>query len=133
MDRSELNRATLEKNSIFFFQKKGEYGQLPAHANSLRDALLDFECTLSARLSFYYDDEFEDHEMLYSVMDKLFMSNSERASIVHLIQTYRQIKHDAQKLDDGYDREAEWVKFYEKNFLDKLCNEFELTDQDSRR
>ncbi|RYP58719.1 hypothetical protein DL769_008828 [Monosporascus sp. CRB-8-3] len=133
MDLRELDRATLEKNSIFFYEKRGEYGQVPAHVNSLRDALLDFGCTLSERLSLYDDDQFEAHEMLHSVMDRLFVSNSERDSIVHSIQKYRKMKHDAQKLDDGCDREAEWVKFYEKNFLDKLCDEFEITDQDSRR
>ncbi|RYP04145.1 hypothetical protein DL764_004644 [Monosporascus ibericus] len=134
MPSSKLNRRALEENSIFFFEKNDEYGQVPAHVSSLRDALLDFECTLPARLSFYDEDEFEDDEMLRSIMDKLFGSDSEeRASTMHSIKMYREMKHDAQILDNGCDREAEWVKFYEKNFLDKLCEEFVITDQDSRR
>ncbi|RYP90119.1 hypothetical protein DL770_003741 [Monosporascus sp. CRB-9-2] len=135
MPSPKFNRATLEENSIFFFEKKDKYGLLPAHVNSLRDALLDFECTLPARLSFYdeHEHEFEDDETIRSVMDKLFVSDSERASIGRSIKTHRDMKYDAQRLDNGCDREAEWVKFYEKNFLDKLCDEFVITDEDSRR
>ncbi|RYP74360.1 hypothetical protein DL771_003027 [Monosporascus sp. 5C6A] len=128
-----LNRETLEESSIFFFEEKGKYGHVPAHVSSLRDALLDFECTLSARLSFYDEHEFEDQEMLRSVLPKLPVSESEHPSIVHSIEAYRRMRQDAQRLDSGCDREAEWVKFYEKNFLDKLCEEFVITDQDSRR
>ncbi|RYP41662.1 hypothetical protein DL767_000867 [Monosporascus sp. MG133] len=132
MDR-KFNRVTLEENRIFFFETIGEYGQMPAHVNSLRDALLDFECTLPTRLSFYDEDEFEDTAMLHSVMNKLFVSESERASIEKSVKTYRDMKREAQRLDNGCDREAEWVKFYEKNFLDKLFDEFVITDEDSRR
>ncbi|RYP52229.1 hypothetical protein DL768_002548 [Monosporascus sp. mg162] len=132
MDR-KLNRAKLKENGIFFFENKDEYGQMPAHVNSLRDALLDFGCILPARLSFHNEHAFEDREMLRSVMNKIDPSESERAFIVDSIKTYQDMKHDAQILDSGYDREPEWVKFYERNFLDKLCNEFVITDQDSRR
>ncbi|KAI0133807.1 hypothetical protein BJ170DRAFT_175778 [Xylariales sp. AK1849] len=133
MGSRKLDRASLEKNKIFFFEEKGAYGQVPDHVNSLRDALLDSACTVSTRLSFYDEDEYEDPELLRSVLSKLYMRAPERDSIEQSILTYKDMKKNAKDLDYGQDREAEWVSFYDENFLTKLRKEFEITDKDSRR
>ena len=125
-----MNRDDLERCGIFFFDEPGQHS-IPAHIDTLRSTLLDFDCTVSERLGIYQEDEYEYSSDLIAVFSKFPFS--ERTLIDKSLEKYRHIKREAQALSGCKDREREWVDFFSSYFFSPVAQQAKITDDDSRR
>lgn len=125
-----MHRATLEQNGIFLEEEPAHSGKTPPHVNRLRDALLDFDCTLADRLALEEETDIRD---VQAILRDLEVSESERADSEHFLAECGKKRDKAQSLHDGKDREPEWQRYFLNDFLQPLAEEMKISDKDLRR
>ena len=131
--KERMTKERLEENRIFFEQDPtGTREQPPPHILSLRFALLDFACTLSARFSFETDEDVRDYDWEHAYKS-LGIRKSEQEEVEVTLDGYREKRREAEALHSGRHRENEWGKYYCTNFTGPLEKEVEVSNKDSRR
>lgn len=126
-----MNREVLEKNGIYFEEEVVGARYLPDHVQSLRAAILDFDCTIPDRLSCDTDSELESLEA--EGFRDVRLTESDRSALVDTLRECTEAKEEAMKLTRGRDREAEWVDHYVKWFFDPLSQGSQVKDEDTRQ
>lgn len=125
-----MDKYILRKNRIHLREDPAEVQAQPSHVAALRIALLDFDCTISDRLSIDKDDDLDGIESIYK---DLRISEYERALINESLAVDKGIQDNAGKLGRGKDREREWECFYRDYFFNPLAGEMKINDKDTRR
>jgi hypothetical protein len=127
-----MNRETLERNRIYFEENVDRNMKefLPPHVQSLRNAILDFDCTIFDRLSCETDEHLESIER-DGFPDVIIARECLRLS--KTLKECSTASDEARRLSEGEDREAEWVDHFGKWFFDPLYEASTIKDEDSRR
>ncbi|KAI9147079.1 hypothetical protein HJFPF1_13110 [Paramyrothecium foliicola] len=125
-----MDKYILRKNRIHLREDPSEAQAQPSHVAALRIALLDFDCTISDRLSIDKDDDLDGIENIYK---DLRISEFERTLINETLAEDKGIQDYAGRLSRGKDREREWECFYRDKFFNPLASEMKIDDKDTRR
>ena len=125
-----MDQNALARNGIVFEEEPSKVELHAPHVFALRGALLDFDWTIPDRLSISEDESFRNLAGIFYGLD---ISAFERKEIEKSLAVYKNLREEAQKLDEGGDREAEWQGFFRDFFFRPFTEEMKVADGDSRR